>query len=169
LYFDSSNFGEMKKQTKIFHKQHRKLQYDVVYIVQRISNLYKRIRDMAGAYFLAEHNYRTTRMFGLIEAAAGRQAALNLSKFFYWEFGSPDFSPRSLRGVGQFNYREASRFFGWYRTEQMLGDCSRILRPDWENRNVDAEPENLGRAKGRRSSIQRGDEPRGIDGAALSA
>jgi Zonular occludens toxin (Zot) len=128
LYFNSNDWKRIGEECEWYHTQHRKFGHDVIYITQRIGNLYNRIRDLCGRYILAEHNYRTARVFGYVEALLGRQAALNMSRFFYYEYIDPALSPKALKGEGHFTYAEAKRFFGWYNTKQVLGDVTRAVR-----------------------------------------
>jgi hypothetical protein len=126
IWFDSSAWGDFGKACKWYHKMVRKFKHDVVYIVQRSSNLYKRIRDLAGRTILCENTYRTKRIFRYFDRLLGEERSRLMSRFIYWEFSDPE-CRGVCRGEGHFTYEEASRYFGWYDTEQMLGDSQQIV------------------------------------------
>ena len=154
IEFDSADYQWFAKDCKIYNKQCRKFGHDVVYIVQRLSNLYKRIRDMAGRHILCEHNYRTDREFRWIEAILGKQTALNMSRFLKSEYSDPTL--KVSRGGGYFSYREARPMFGWYNTQQLLGSSLEIIRGSKTHAH------DLGRSK---RASPAGLERRGRDGS----
>jgi hypothetical protein len=128
IEFDSSDYGEMKRETKVYFKQSRKFGHDVICIVQRFSNLYKRIRDLGSRFIVCQHNYRTVRFFHLLQMAFGRDFAMRRSRFLRWEFPWHDCDPREMTGTGFITYPQATQYFGWYDTKQLLGDTSILLR-----------------------------------------
>jgi hypothetical protein len=129
IYFDSSDHGKMKRACKIYHKQLRKFRHDLVYIVQRNSNMYKRIRDLAGRYIYAENTYRTRRIFRMLDGIVGEKVSQYLSRFNYYEFADPSLDWSQVRGSGHFTYAEASQYFGHFDTEQLLGETLKLIRP----------------------------------------
>lgn len=146
-YFNSRCWGEMADAVEFFHTQHRKLDLDLIYITQRMGNVYNRIRDLAGRIILAEYNYRQARFFRLLDQWLGREASQGLSRFFYYEFSDPSMTPRYLSGEGYVTFKEASRFFSWYTTKQILGQMHCEIRPDWSKINGDAESGGAGKGK----------------------
>lgn len=122
LWFDCTDHGKFPAEVREYCKLSRKLGQDLIFIVQNCENLYVRIRRLASRHIVCEWTYRTRRIFGVIEDWCGRPTALRFSKFLRSEFSSPTFNDSSHRGDGMMTYREASRFFGWYRTDQLLGN-----------------------------------------------
>ncbi|HEV2293803.1 MAG TPA: zonular occludens toxin domain-containing protein [Tepidisphaeraceae bacterium] len=133
LYFDCTDNSKMGKDARAAHKMIRKVGWDIIYIVQNVPNLYVRIRRLASRFIICEHTYRTLRVFRWIELALGKQRALSLSRFIRAEFGSEKLEPGSHRGDGYYSYNEASVFFGWYETKQLLGDFNFYRQRHAEN------------------------------------
>jgi hypothetical protein len=115
-YFDCSDHGSVAKDVRQYHKQVRKLKHDLIYIVQHVPNMYVRIRRLTTSFVVCEWNYRSNRFFQLLPKA--------WSRFQRSEFSSDEFTRRSHMADGYWTYSEGSRFFPWYRTDQMLGDVS---------------------------------------------
>lgn len=113
-WFDCTDHGSLPRDIRLFHKQHRKLGLDLIYLVQNLKNLYVRIRRMAGRYIVCEWNYRSSRTVQLL--------GKSWSRFLRGEFTSELFTPGNMTGEGYFTYAEASAMFNWYRTDQLLGD-----------------------------------------------
>ena len=133
IHFDSADHKIFGANCKIYHKQSRKFDHDIIYIVQNVSNLYKRIRSLTGRFILAEHTYKTLRVMGIFQSLFGKSFALSLSRFIYGEFRCDKFVPRNLAGVGHFSFAEARPMFGWYNTKQLLGHTEAVLRRSQSN------------------------------------
>lgn len=131
-YFDCTDHSVMGRDVRLFLKQHRKLGLDLIFIVQRIENLYIRIRRLTQRFIVCEWNWRSMRMFQRIFApmagflTGSESSAMRLSKFMRSEFSSETLSPSSYLGDGAISYREAQKYFTWYTTEQLLGDTSHL-------------------------------------------
>jgi hypothetical protein len=167
LYFNSNDYKVAGPEWESYHTQHRKMKQDVIYMTQQITNLYKRIRDLCGRFIVASHTYRTVRAFKTIESVLGRERALRLSRFCYWEFSHQSLNERYYRGQGYYSYGEASKYFGWYDTHQLLGDVMKAVRPFQLSKkkkvlNVDARPGNPDAATGRGTVGGDVDVPRGL-------
>jgi hypothetical protein len=126
-YFDCTDHSTVGQDIRLFHKQHRKLGVDMIYIVQNISNFYIRIRRLAQRFMLAEWNWRSMRFFQNAAQWIGQDRAMAMTRFLRAEFRSEDFSERSYIGGAYVTYGEAKRrFFNWYYTEQILGDTTHL-------------------------------------------
>lgn len=122
LYFDCKDQDAMGKDIRKYLKEHRKRRHDVIFIVQRVENLYVRIRRLAQRFIVCEWTWRSLRMLQMMAGLIGEQAAMRLSRFVRVEFASEEFSPMSYMTDGAISYKDAQRYFGWYDTEQILGD-----------------------------------------------
>jgi hypothetical protein len=120
LYFDCGEHSRLGKDVKSVHKMIRKIEVDIVYIVQNIKNLYVRIRRLASRFIVCEWTYRTSPLFTYMPKS--------FSRFIRSEFMDDTLTMHSRDG--HISYREASLMFGWYRTKQLLGDLS-IYRNRW--------------------------------------
>jgi len=126
-YFDCTDHSAVGADIRLFHKQHRKLGLDLIYIVQNIQNLYIRIRRLAQRFVLCEWNWRSGRLFQMLGGFVGMERAMNMSRFLRADFGCEDFSPRSHISDGYITYPEArEKYFRWYTTEQLLGDTTHL-------------------------------------------
>jgi hypothetical protein len=120
LYFDCSDHGAMPREVRRFHKLSRKIECDVVYIVQNFENMYVRIRRLATRHIVCEYTWRSMRVFRYLEMLVGMEAARRLGRFVRSEFS--DQALRDHRGDGYFTFAESQQYFGWYDTKQLLGD-----------------------------------------------
>jgi len=128
-YFDCSDHSDMGHDIRRFHKQHRKLGLDLIYIVQNCENLYVRIRRLTQRFVICEWNFRSFRFMQTLAGWIGVDRVKRMSRFLRSEFGSDSFSPSSHLCDGFLSYREAEeKYFqkAWYRTEQLIGDTSHL-------------------------------------------
>ena len=126
LYFDCTDYGSMGNDIRQFHKQHRKLGLDIVYIVQSLQNLYCRIVRLAQKIVVCDWDYRSNPMLPLLERLVGQ--GKRLSRYHRWEFYELPPSEKSFVGKGWMSHREASRYFSYYKTEQIIGD---VINSAW--------------------------------------
>jgi hypothetical protein len=122
LYFDCSDHGAMPREVRRFHKLSRKIECDIVYIVQNFENMYVRIRRLATRHIVCEYTWRSMRVFRYVEMLVGMEKARRLARFVRSEYSDANLTRH--RGDGYFTYMESSEFFGWYDTKQLLGDQS---------------------------------------------
>lgn len=143
LRFDSSNKGEAKKEMRVYIKNHEKYHHNITGIVQVVTNLHKRIRSQATRCIVAENTRNTLRIWPPIEKAVnlvgfnGKRFCDRLSRFIYEEYGHESSVGKvgAVRSRGYLSYAEASRYFKYYNTKQLLGDVDRIVRGNWEEKN----------------------------------
>ncbi|MCC7168684.1 MAG: hypothetical protein IT565_14050 [Rhodospirillales bacterium] len=136
LYFDCSDFSAMGRDIRAFLKQHRKLGLDLIFIVQNLANLYVRIRRLATAFDYCEWTWRSKAWPQKLANLIGRERAINLTWFTRSRYRDELFTPGGHLGDGFLSYKQASRFFGWYPTDQLIGDLSHLK---WrENNDGDA-------------------------------
>jgi len=74
------------------------------------------VRALAQRFIVCAWNYRTSRLFNYLPRS--------WSRFQRDEFATADLKPQDFQGEGYFTYTEASAFFGWYPTKQILGTVS---------------------------------------------
>jgi hypothetical protein len=126
-YFDCSDHSAVGADIRLFHKQHRKLKIDLIYIVQSVENLYIRIRRLTQRFVHVEWNWRSMAMFQQMAGVMGVDRTMLWTRFLCGEFGKADLSPKSFLSAGYISYREArDKYFKWYDTEQIIGDTSHL-------------------------------------------
>ena len=122
LWFDAAEHGELGHDVRGFHKMLRKVDLDVVYIVQSVSNLYVRLRRLAQRFIICEWNYRVMRAF--------RWLPIRMSSFFRSEF--VDEALVDERDTVRIPYGEAVQYFGWFRTKQLMGNLKMYGNPNFD-------------------------------------
>ena len=127
LYFDCSDYGAMGHDIRQFHKQHRKLGLDIVYIVQSLQNLYCRIVRLAQKIIICDWDYRSNPLLPALERMFSVGKAM--SRYHRWEFYELPPSPKSFVSRGWMSHSEARRFFSYYSTEQIIGD---VINSRWD-------------------------------------
>lgn len=125
----------------VYHKQSRKYQQDLYYVLQRPSNLDLSIRSMVQKWVYCEWNYRSSSLISRLP--------ISWSRFLRAEYSSPDWREAELIGTGYFTYAEGSRFFGWYRTRQTYGGLDfgmgrEFLDDQWRQRYANSAAINAG-------------------------
>ncbi len=115
-YFDSADWDALsvKKENRLYWKQHRKAGHDVIFTLQHLENLYIRVRRQVQSWIVCEWNRRASRAYSYLPIWA--------SAFNRVEFASEKFSKASMMGNGRFWYAEAKKMFTWYRSDQIIGD-----------------------------------------------
>lgn len=119
VWFDCSDHTRMAAEVRLFLKQHRKWAMDVFFIVQRLENLYVRIRRLAQRFIVCEWTWRSFRALRWLEQVLGTEGAMRWSRFVRAEFGDEDL--RDLLDVSYIRYDDARRYFAWYETDQIVG------------------------------------------------
>jgi hypothetical protein len=125
-YFDCSDHSAMGHDIRQFFKGLRKLDMDIVCIVQKLPNLYVRIRRVAERFTVCEWTWRSMRILQRMAAWIGVERAMRLSRFIRSEFSDEPFCEFTHLADGYISYQEAVRFFDWYGTKQLVGDLARI-------------------------------------------
>jgi len=118
-YFDSMDFTRLHEagnDVRLYFKQHRKRGDDLVLAVQNLDNLWARIRRMVQSWVICDWNYRSRPLF--------KYFPIRWSKFVREEYGHESMREGTFLSAGFFSYREAQELFGWYRTEQLIGDIA---------------------------------------------
>jgi predicted DCC family thiol-disulfide oxidoreductase YuxK len=118
IYFDTSMHREMEREAIEAMQYIRKAGMDLVLLCHTIDNLWVRVRRMAARFIVCDHNWRSSRMV--------RMMGKDWSRFWYAEFADKRFCADTVRGVGHFSWREASKMFGWYDTRQIMCDTARF-------------------------------------------
>lgn len=115
-HWDSLDFSKLvATDVKLFFKQHRKWGYDVVYICQNLGNVYNRIRRMTQDWYLCIDEYRQDRIKRMF-------LPRSWCKFWAIHYADEKMEKKAEMGRGFLRWREAKRMFGWYDTEQLIGD-----------------------------------------------
>lgn len=145
LYFDCTDHSGMGRDVRAFLKQHRKLGLDLIFIVQNLANLYVRIRRLATAYDYCEWTWRSKAWPQKLAVLIGHKRAMNLTWFVRSRYRDDRFSEGGHLGDGFLSYEQASRYFGWYPTEQLLGDLSHLK---WRENDGDGISVRFGETEG---------------------
>ena len=126
VYFDASDHAKIVEQCRIYFKQHRKRGDTVVLCCQRPANLWVRIRRLVGEWVWCHRD------------GPGDQLAMGwwwyLIPKAMWRFRRCSFAGESMREMDQlrsayFSMGEAEQLYGWYYTEQLIGDTSFLQIP----------------------------------------
>ena len=117
---DCTYWNSMADQVRIYFKQHRKLKDNIFLIVQDPNFLYNRIRSLV-------HEYVWCTMDGDL-SWAGNRLLMHLIPKHYWRYRRASFShidmkPTHLLRTGSMSFAEGQRYWSWYKTEQLIGNC----------------------------------------------
>ena len=121
IFYDCRDHSKTARQFDVYLKQHRKRRDDVVFIVQYPDNLYVRIRRLTQEWVWCYKD-------GGVNIAGDIQGWM-MRTFIperFWRFRRTYFGHAKMRAsdvtrTGYFTFAEASEMFGWYRTDQLIG------------------------------------------------
>lgn len=132
-YWDSSAFGRLVEYEMKSHlKQHAKLGMDYIFIVQKLANLWVRIRRLAQQVIVCEWNYFTEPAFKLFPWLF----PITMSKFIREAYADERLGPGDFIEAGHYRYTEAQKIFGWYETSQVLGAVQYGFDPNKRERGA---------------------------------
>lgn len=133
-WFDCADNGAMGNDLRNFSTQIGKRGIDLVLITQNIQNLYCRWCRLAQRVWYVEWSWRCSKVPQMLSKFIGEKKAKNLTRFWRAEFNDSSLAPGSMVDVGYIRYGEATRYFSWYHTEQLIGGDHNSA---WRERVID--------------------------------
>lgn len=124
MWFDCTDHSKLGRDLRAYLKMARKLKHDLYFIVQHVSNLYVRIRRLSHQFVVCWNKGSRDWLFR--EGWLPRKWA----PFERAAYPSEDIVPGTEIAYGRISYEEAKVMFGWYRTDQLVGDTSWMVGHD---------------------------------------
>lgn len=115
-YLESGDWAKLRgvgREAHLYWKMHRKLGHDVCFTVQKLENLWVKVRRQTQEWVMCESDWR------VLHPLLVRWMPDWALRFRRWRY--QDEKLKVELDAGTWTRREASRYFSWYDTKQILG------------------------------------------------